>query len=129
MTCAGRNFQTDLGAAQSKIHRVVVKIGRRLPQRFFGSSLGFLRALHINVLRALGRVRKDRHLVGQHFGEAPRDRKIMRGPAVAVADFANHQLGDERRVAGQDAEVTALPRYLHLVSVVAYQQLVRRHDL
>ena len=100
-----------------------------LPQRFFGSRLGFLRALHVDVFRALGRVGQDGHLVGQHFGKAPRDREVMRGPAVAVADLADHQLGDQRRVAGQDAEVAALPRYLHLVGVVVDQQLVRRDDL
>ena len=70
--------ETNLGAAQRVEHGVVVEIGGGLLQRFFGARLGFLRALHVDVFGALRGVGQDRHLVRQHFGEAPRDREIVR---------------------------------------------------
>ena len=67
-----RYLQPNLGAAQRKIHGVIIELRRSFPQLLFRPRLGFLRALHVDIFRALGRVCQNRYLVRQHLGKAPR---------------------------------------------------------
>src|SRR5271165_1278686 len=125
---AGRDFEANLGAALGVKRGLEVEIGGGALQGFFGAGLGFLGALHIDLLGALSGIGEDGDLLRQHFGEAPRDRKIMRVRTLTIADLADGQAGNQRRVTGQNAEFPALTRDLYSVDTLAHQHFVGGYD-
>ena len=80
---------------------------------------GRLRAVHVDLLGALGDLREDGHPVGQHLGEAERDREIeLLGP-LPVPQQPDLQHRQQRRVARQHAEIALDPGDQDLVHLVS----------
>ena len=62
-------------------------------------------ARDVDVLGALGELRQDGDPIGQHFGEAERDRQVDLLLPLAVPQLADRERGEHRRVPRQHAEV------------------------
>ena len=77
MACAGGDGDAHFGAVLGVEGGLEVEIGGGTLQGFFRPGLGFLGALQVNFFGALGGVGQDGHLVRQHLGESPRDRKVV----------------------------------------------------
>src|SRR5271157_5882795 len=122
------DFQTNLGAALRVKRSVEIEIGGSALQGFFGSGLGFLGALHVNFFGALGGVGENRDLLRQHFGESPCDREVVCVRTSTIADLADGQSGDQRRVTWQNAEFAVLARNLYHLDALTNQQLIGGYD-
>ena len=88
-------------------------------QPLLGALLRRLGARDVDVLRPLGDLRQHGHPVGQHLDEAERDRQVVLLLPVAVPQLADLQRRQQRRVAGQDAEVALGAGQLDLVHLLA----------
>src|SRR5262247_51616 len=91
------------------------------PEALFGSLAGSLRTLTVDLLRLLGAVRQDDHLVVPDFGKAARQGKMVLVATFTVGQLSNPQRRQERRVTTQNTEVTLAPGRNNLVDHV-------RHD-
>ena len=76
-------------------------------------------------------VGRDAHRarVGLHLGEAERQRQVVLLRALAVPELAGAELRQQRRVAGQDAEVAVRAGDFDLVDLLVDQRTVSRDDL
>ena len=74
-------------------------------QASLGALARLLGARAIDVGGGLGGIGEDDDLVVPHLGEAARDRDVVLVAADPVHQLADAQRGQERRVAGQHAEV------------------------
>src|SRR5215469_13021542 len=124
-----RNLQSHFGALDRIKSRLVVEIGCTSLQSSFGAGLGFFCALYVDVLCALGGLREDGHFLGQDLGKSPGNGEVLGGAFLLVGDFADGQLGNERRVARQNADVAGLPWNFHAFDRLVHQQVVGRHNL
>src|SRR5581483_3101016 len=109
--------------------RVVDFFLRAARQATLGAVLRALRARTIDLLRPLGAVGEDDHLVVPHFREPAGDRELVLVAAAAVRDDADAERGEKRRVAGQHAEVSFTARRDDLVDGVRDHEPHRRRDL
>src|SRR5271165_4191409 len=124
-----RDFQSNFSALDGVQGRLVVEIGSWVLQRLFRTISCSGSALHVDILGALGGLRQDGDFVGQNLGESPGDGEMLSLAALLVGDFADGQLGDERRVSGQNTDVASLAGNLHLVGRLVHQQTFRSDDL
>ena len=124
-----RDLQPHFGALDRIKSRLVVEIGCTFLESSFGAGFGFLCAFYVNVLWALGGLREDGHFLGQDLGESPGNGEVLGGAFLLVRDFADGQLGNERRVAGQNAGVAGLSRNFHAFDPLVHHQVVGRHNL
>ncbi len=124
----GSDVEADLGAAQGGFGAVEVGLGIGAVEALFGAVAGFLGACHIDFFGAFSFFRENRHLVRQDFGESPGDGDVMRVAATAVGDLTHVELGDERGVAGKNAEISVLAGDLHLFGFALHHQLLGGDD-
>ena len=130
LPCSRCDSQPNFRAAQRMQHRFIVKIGGGLAQRFLGPCLGFLRALDVNVLRRARQL--SARIVTLSGNTSAKPHATARYCVVAarpIADLANLQLGNERRVSRQNPQLAVLAGYLDLVGILADQEPVGSHDL
>jgi hypothetical protein len=88
---------------------VLVRQLRGLLHGFFGATLGFPRALDVDLAGGFAQARKDRDAVRKDFDDSIRGREKVRPGGVLVRNLADSQPREKRGVAGQDAEVTVDP--------------------
>ena len=80
--------------------------------------------------RRLRDLRQDRDAIGLHFDEPECDRQIVLFSwSLAVPQLAHLQRGEQRRMAGQHAEIALGSGNLHLVHLLVDQQAIGRDDL
>src|SRR5262249_2115035 len=99
------------------------------PEALFGSLAGSLRTLTVDLLRLLGAVRQDDHLVVADFGESTGDGETVLVTALTVGQLADPQRRQEGRVTSQNTEVTLAAGSNNLVDHVRHDQAHGRRDL
>src|SRR5713101_9676047 len=94
------NLDADQSALQRDICAVPIDVGIVRGQSLLGTRQRIFGALQIDLFGALGGFCKDRHAIRKNLGKSANDGE-MRGllaTEIMIAEFANPQLGDERRV-------------------------------
>jgi len=99
---------------------------QRPPQRYAGAIQIYVRiirgkpllrarqsvlgALQINLPGAFGSFRKDGNAIRQYFGESLNQRDVLGffAARIVIAQLTNSQLGDQRRVSRQHAQIAVL---------------------
>ena len=69
---------------------------------------------HVNLLGALRCFASTSDAAGKHFRKAAGNRDVNGLRALSIAQRADAQFGQQRRVARQDAEIALAARHLHL---------------
>src|SRR5581483_5982737 len=117
----GENWLAFLGdvdarisALNGRLQRVVIEVRSAGMEFLLAALFRALCACDIDFIRALGGFGEDSGLVGQHFRESPRDGDVLLHPADAVRDFADSELGDQRRVPRKNTEIAVLAGDLRL---------------
>src|SRR6202171_6002184 len=126
----GGDLDADQSALQRDVCAVPIDVGIVRGQALLGTSQRIFGALQIDLFGALGGFRKDRHAIRKNLGKSANNSK-MRGflaTEVVIAEFADPQLGDERRVPREYAKIAALPWQLHFDGFLAEQLALRRDD-
>src|SRR3954469_20394561 len=88
---AGRDLKPHEGFVERQGRRLVVDVRLRSRQALLGALASRFGALLIDLLRALGELRKDGDAVGQHLGEAKRQRDVDLLLSFAVPQLAHRQ--------------------------------------
>jgi len=123
------NIDAGVGTVQRVERSLDVDIGIAASQALLSALFGLTRSGHINFRRTLGRLGKNRHLIGQNFGESPRHGEMLLDGILAEGNLADGQFGDERRVSRQDAQIPVLAGNLNFLRRRLYDFLFRRDDL
>src|SRR3984885_3100306 len=129
---ATRNLNTDERALQR--HRgpppIDVRIALRMGEPLFGALLGSLGAFDVDLSRAFRHFREHSDAFTQNFREAAddRDRIGLRTALRAIRQLADAQLGDQRSVARQNAQLAVGAGKRHLGDGLAEQLPFRRDD-
>ena len=97
------DFQARAGAGDGLLRGFPLRPGGG--ELLFGGGQRGAGAGSVNLFGAFGEVRQHDHAVRKHFGKSPADRYAARLPALAIAQGAGGELGEQRRVPRQDAEV------------------------
>jgi len=95
----------------------------------FGALARPVRAIDVNLLGALGGLRKDYHAVRQDFSEPPTERQKTGSAAEGVHELAGLELRKKRRMPGKNAEISFAARDCHPDYLFVDHLTVRRHDL
>ena len=77
-------------------------------EALFGAGLGFPGALYVDFVGTFGSLGQDGDFVGENFGESPRYGQALFSGVGVKRDFSDGEFGDQRGVAGQDAQVAVL---------------------
>src|SRR5947207_4468419 len=126
----GAHLDADQSALQRDVCAVPINVGIARGQALLGTGQRIFGALQIDLFGALGGFCKDRHATRKNLGKSANNGE-MRGlltTEIMIAEFANPQLGDERRVPREYAKIAALPRQLHLNGFLSDQLALRRVD-
>src|SRR5216684_3229947 len=126
----GRHLDADQRALQRNGGAVPVDIWIVRRQALLGASQRVFGALQVDLFRALGRFRENGDAVRKNLGKSANDGDVRGFLAahVVIAEFADSQLGHERRVPGQYAQIAVLAGHLYLDGLLAEQLLLRRDD-
>ena len=100
-----------------------------MARRSFGARARGFGPLGVDLVGALGQLRKNRHAVGQHLREAIGDRDVGPFASLAVPQLADPERREQGRMSRQDAEVPFGAGDLHLVHALADHEPIGRDDL
>src|ERR1700730_6671278 len=129
-TPLGGHLDADQSALQRDVYAVPINVGIVRGHALLGTSQRIFGALQIDLLGALGGFCKDRYAIRKNLGKSANNSE-MRGllaAEIVIAEFADPQLGDERRVPREYPKISALPWQLHLNGFLAEQLALRRDD-
>src|SRR5882762_5862542 len=125
-----RHLDANQGALECDGCAVPIDVAISRSQAFLGTGQGGLRPSKINLRGELSCLRKNGNAVRQDFGESANDSEVRRLLAVRVviAQLADSQLGNQRRVSRQYAEVAFRTGKLHFLRPLAKVLSLRRDD-
>jgi hypothetical protein len=107
-------FEAGFGAGEVAENFVPIGFGVAVSGEEFARAIGVgLGARNIDFFGALSGVGEDDDAIGQDFGEAADHGDEKRVRALFVAERGDAELGEQRRVAGQDAEKAVAARQLN----------------
>src|SRR6202521_3079979 len=126
----GGDLDADQSALQRDVCAVPIDVGIVRGQALLGTSQRIFGALQIDLFGALGGFCKDRHAIRKNFGKSANNGEMRGLPAtgIMIAEFADPQLGDQRRVPWEYSKIAVLPRQLHFDGFLAEQLALRRDD-
>lgn len=125
-----RDLNANQGTLQSYGSAVPIEVRLVRGKAFLGAFFGFFGAGHIDILRALGGLCEYRNAILQHLGESANDGEALRtaGACGTVTQLADAQFGNQRRVAGQNAQSSFQARKGDLDDRLANELSLRRHN-
>jgi len=102
--------------------------GARLGEFGLGPRLCGTRALDIDLFGALRNLGENDYAVGQNLRIAVNNRQVARLGPFAIRQDPDAQLGNQRSMSGQNAEISFLPGYLdRLYGLLQHVPLRRDH--
>src|SRR6185295_3991184 len=104
-------------------------LGRRRREAFLGALLRLLGALDVDLGGLLGALGQEDRLFGGDLHEAAGGREVLLALVAADGDHAGLQGAQQRRVAGQDAEIAALGGDDQRLDFLREDELLRGDDL
>src|SRR5713101_2636319 len=122
-TAFAGNLDADEGALECDGGAVPVEVGVLRGDALFHALEGRLRACKVDLFRALTGFGEDGDAAGKDFRKAANDGKgagLLCAGAV-VGQLTDPQFGQQRRVAGQDAEAAARAGKQHVRDALAEQ--------
>src|ERR1700684_612376 len=129
---ATRNLDTDERALQRDRRAAPVDVGIALSrcEALFGALLRLLGALHVDLARTLRHFGEHGDTFAQDFSEAAndRDRIGLRAALRAIRQLADAEFRDQRRVAGQNAQLAVRAGLRYFSDGLAKQLPFRRAD-
>src|ERR1700681_1093897 len=126
----GCNLDADQSALERNVCTVPIDIGIVRGQALLGTSQRILGALQIDLFGTFSGFCEDRYAIRKNLGKSANNSE-MRGllaTEIVIAEFADPQFGDERRMPREYAKIAALPRHLHLNGFLAEQLALRRDN-
>jgi hypothetical protein len=123
-----RHLKTDEGALERDERAAVIDIVAAFGNPLFGSLFSPIRAFEIDLVSSLGGLREYAHLIRENLDETPRHGQEEPGLAFAVPDLADFHFGEQRCVAGKNAEITFGARNLNFFNLFVNNRSLRRND-
>lgn len=122
------NVETSFGAMECVEGAREINVRIAAGQTLLGALLRLAGARDINFGWTLGGFGEDSDFIRQDFREPPGNSEALLGGILAINDLADGKFGDQRRVAGQDSQVSVLAGNLHLLGTRLHDFLFRRDD-
>jgi len=123
-----RYFQSGCGTTERVLSAGAIDIWVLAFQPLQGALPGFFCPADVDFFSPLRRLCQDAHPIRQHFRETPGRRKTARSSVSPIADLADSQFSNQRRMAGKYAEISILSRNLHLFDLLPNDQSFRSDD-
>jgi hypothetical protein len=108
----------DQGALECDEGAVIVNIIATSTETLFRPFLRAHCAFEIDFVRSLSRLRKNANLIGEDFSKTPGDCERCPRITLSVAQLSDFQFRKERRMTGQNAQITLRPRDLQLIDLL-----------
>jgi VWFA-related protein len=124
-----RDAQPRERTLQARLCAQELDLARALPHLAQGALARAARPFDVNLLRTLGRIGEDRHLIGEHLPIPPAHGQHVSFIPDPIAQNTRLQQAQQIGVLGQDPQLATEPGDGHLIHPRLEHQPFGRHDL